>query len=87
MQSPKLRDNKGKEPFEFLMFEQEITLYDVNNYERRKSEFGTIYRYDLQTQKQKFTWQPSGLQFTIFCDILQSARKFAVKRLCWTLMK
>jgi hypothetical protein len=65
---------------EFLIFEQEIMRYDVNNYEWRKSTRGTIYGYDLQTQKQKFTWQPSGSQFTIFCDIPPSARKFTVKR-------
>jgi hypothetical protein len=65
---------------EFLIFEQELMRYDVNNYEWRKSKQGTIHGYDLQTQKKKFTWQPSGSQFTVFCDVPPSARKFTIKR-------
>jgi hypothetical protein len=65
---------------EYLVFEQELTRYDVNNYRWEKSNRGTIYGYDLSTTKHVFTWQPHGAQFTIMCDVPPSARKFTVKR-------
>jgi len=81
MQRPKLRDNKGKGPFELYPIGQipDEIIYSI----------GKLIAFNFTTGKPDidgedwgdiFTWQPHGSQFTILYDIPVSARKFKIKR-------
>lgn len=65
---------------EFSLFEHETVRYNPLDYEWRKTKIGTFWGYEKASEKHRFTWQPSGSQFTILCEIPPSARKFKIKR-------
>lgn len=65
---------------EFTLFEHDTVRYNTLDYEWRESKDGTFWGYEKATGKHRFTWQPSGAQFTILCEVPPSAIKFKVKR-------
>ena len=66
--------------FEFTLFENETIRYNTNDYEWRENIKGNLEGYDRASGQHCFTWQPHGSQFTIMCDVPQSALKFRIRR-------
>ncbi|MBQ9493024.1 MAG: hypothetical protein IJR54_04730 [Oscillibacter sp.] len=64
----------------FALFEKETLRYDVSDFEWRENKNGNFEGYHKSTEKHCFTWQPSGSQFTIICDVPSSAKRFQIKR-------
>ena len=65
---------------QFTFFENEITRFDVSDYEWRENKNGNLEGFHRSTHVHCFTWQPHGAQFTIICDVPLSAKRFQVKR-------
>lgn len=54
---------------EFLIFEKDTTRYDPELYHFTWNANGNLEGYENETQKHRFTWQPSGSQFTVIEDV------------------
>ncbi len=65
---------------EFLLFEEEIARFPVDNYEWRVNSRGNLEGRDKATSDHCFTWQPHGAQFTIFRLVPGSSRRFVINR-------
>jgi len=65
--------------FQFVLFEQDIHQYAVNDYEWRYNDNKNIEAFDNRGNRH-FTWQFSGSQLTVHYNIPASAIKFEVKR-------
>ena len=63
----------------YILFEEENQRFRTNDYIWKEKENGNIIGLDIKTNKQKFTWQPHGSQFTINTDIPVNATRFEIK--------
>ena len=60
---------KTKDFSEFLVFEVDTIRYDDELYYFEWNKNNNLQGYDKKTGKHRFTWQPSGSQFTIIEEI------------------
>lgn len=60
---------KAKDFSEFLVFELDTVRYDQELFLFRWNRNNNLEGYDKVTNKHRFTWQPSGSQFTIIEEI------------------
>lgn len=60
---------KGKDYKEYLIFETDTIRYDADLYFFEWNKNNNLEGFEKSTGKHKFTWQPSGSQFTIIEDI------------------
>lgn len=60
---------KAKDYSQFLVFETETIRYDADMFYFKWNKDNNLEGYDKQTHFHKFTWQPSGGQFTIIEEI------------------
>lgn len=60
---------KAKDFSEFLVFEVDTIRYDDELYSFEWNKNNNLEGYDKKTGKHRFTWQPSGSQFTIIEEI------------------
>lgn len=65
---------------EFTLFEYEAGRYVPGDYEWRLNKNNNFQGYDKGTNVHRFTWQPSGAQFTVIKSIPGSAYKFRITR-------
>lgn len=74
---------KGEDYTEYLLFETDTVLYDPKNYYfswHESIKGSTLWGYDKITNKHKFTWQPSGSQFTIIEPIPQERLHIKIRK-------
>ena len=64
----------------YVLFEEENHRYRTTDYEWKVNSNGNLLGYLKGTDKQCFTWQPHGSQFTIHTDIPSSARRFKLRK-------
>ena len=74
---------KGKDYSEYLLFEIDTILYQPENYyfkwhETKKGK--TLWGFEKGTDFHKFTWQPSGSQFTIIEKIPKERYHLRVRK-------
>lgn len=60
---------KSDDYSEYLLFELETIRYDADLYQFSWNPRGNLVGFEKGTNRHKFTWQPSGSQFTIIEDI------------------
>ena len=60
---------KAKDFSEFLVFEVDTIRYDDELFYFKWNKNNNLEGYDKKTGKHRFTWQPSGSQFTIIEEI------------------
>ncbi|MCY4146405.1 MAG: hypothetical protein OXF90_08085 [Chloroflexi bacterium] len=65
---------------EFVLFEEEAHRFVPDEYRWEENKRKNFCGYDRLTNKQRFTWQPHGSQFTVHRDVPHSARKFKITR-------
>ena len=63
---------------EFVLFEEEAQRFVPDDFEWSQNKNGNFIGIERSSNRQRFTWQPSGSQFTVFRDVPQSARKFSI---------
>ena len=63
---------------EFVIFEENVEEYNVQNYEWRKNTKNNLEGYEIKSGIHKFTWQPHGSQFTVKKDVPAYAKKFKI---------
>jgi hypothetical protein len=63
---------------EFLVMEHEALRYDPQQFTWTFNSNGNLIGRDVDSNVEKFTWQPSGSQFTIRQSIPSSATKFRI---------
>ena len=71
---------KSKNFSDFLLFETDTVRYDPELYYFVWNKKGNLEGFDKTTNEHKFTWQPSGSQFTIIEDIPEGRVHLKVKR-------
>ncbi|MCI8814372.1 MAG: hypothetical protein HFH61_03770 [Lachnospiraceae bacterium] len=71
---------KAKDYSEYLIFEQDTVRYDYERYSFRWNKNNNLEGYDRETDVHKFTWQPSGSQFTIIERIPEERVHIKVKK-------
>lgn len=64
----------------YVLFEEENHRYCTTDYEWKVNNNGNLVGYLINTEKQFFTWQPHGSQFTIHTQIPKTARRFKIKK-------
>lgn len=64
----------------YVLFEEENHRFRTTDYEWRVNENGNLKGFIRGTDKQLFTWQPHGSQFTIHAEIPVSAKIFTIKK-------
>ena len=62
----------------FLLFENEARRYATSEYEWRTNERNNLEGVERLTKTHRFTWQPTGSQFTVIREVPASARSFAI---------
>ena len=67
---------RNMEEGEFALFERDISPLAVNNYRWEKNERNNFEGYE--GEQHRFTWQPSGSQFTIIEEVPASACRFKI---------
>ena len=65
---------------EFVVFEEETQRFAPGDYTWRLNKRNNLEGIDKATGEHRFTWQPSGGQFTIKRTIPGSARRFSIGR-------
>lgn len=68
------------EELTFTLFEEDTRRYVPSEYEWEENERGNFEGYEIETQQHRFTWQPSGSQFSIYTHIPKNAFKFRIKK-------
>jgi hypothetical protein len=71
---------KSKDFTEYLIFEFDTVRYDDELYKFKWNKNSNLEGYDRVTGKHKFTWQPSGSQFTIIEEIPDDRLHIKIKR-------
>lgn len=71
---------KAKDFSEYLIFELDTVRYDHELYCFKWNKNNNLEGYDKKTNKHRFTWQPSGSQFTIIEEIPQERLHIKVKK-------
>lgn len=70
---------KSKDFNDYLIFEFDTVRYDPELYMFQWNNKGNLEGYDKRSKIHRFTWQPSGSQFTIIEDIPQKRLHISVK--------
>lgn len=65
---------------EFVMYEEYLEHYRINDYEWRENAQNNFEGFDRHTGEKRFAWQPHGSQFTILSTVPADAIKFRVRR-------
>ena len=71
---------KSKDYKDFLVFEFETIRYDPELYFFEWNPRMNLEGYEKSTGKHKFTWQPSGSQFTIIEDIPEKRLHISIRK-------
>ena len=71
---------KAKDFSEYLIFELDTVRYDPELYYFKWNKRNNLEGYDRATNMHKFTWQPSGSQFTIIEEIPKEKLHIKVKK-------
>lgn len=71
---------KAKNFSEYLIFELDTVRYDSELYFFKWNKNNNLEGYDKRTSMHKFTWQPSGSQFTIIEEIPEEKIHIQVKK-------
>lgn len=71
---------KSKDYNDYLVFEFDTVRYDPDLYDFKWNARNNLEGYEKSTRKHKFTWQPSGSQFTIIEDIPDKRLHISVKK-------
>ena len=71
---------KSKDYKDFLVFEFDTIRYDPELYRFEWNARMNLEGYEKSTGKHKFTWQPSGSQFTIIEDIPDKRLHISIKK-------
>ena len=71
---------KSKEYNDFLVFEFNTVRYDPELYSFCWNSRGNLEGHERSTGKHRFTWQPSGSQFTIIEDIPHKRLHIGIKQ-------
>ncbi len=64
----------------YVLFEEESHRFRTADYEWKINSNGNLKGFLCGTDKQLFTWQPHGSQFTIHAEIPDSAKQFTIKK-------
>ena len=70
---------KGPQLRELTIYEKETVAFDVDRYSWTLNQRGNLIGADLVTGKHRFTWQPSGSQFTIIDDVPAEAMRLRLR--------
>ncbi|MCI9332577.1 MAG: hypothetical protein HFG05_10475 [Oscillibacter sp.] len=71
---------KSKDYSDYLVFEFDTVRYDPELYFFKWNSRMNLEGYEKTTKRHKFTWQPSGSQFTIIEDIPDKRLHISVKK-------
>ena len=71
---------KAKDFSEYLIFELDTVRYDPELYYFEWNKNNNLEGYDRNSGMHKFTWQPSGSQFTIIEEIPENKLHIRVKK-------
>ena len=71
---------KAKDFSEYLIFELDTVRYDHELYSFKWNKNNNLEGYDKAADIHKFTWQPSGSQFTIIEEIPEEKLHIKVKK-------
>lgn len=71
---------KSKDYKDFLVFEFDTIRYDPELYYFKWNPRMNLEGYEKSTGKHKFTWQPSGSQFTIIEDIPEKRLHISIRK-------
>ena len=71
---------KAKDYSEYLVFEFDTVRYDPELYYFKWNKRNNLEGYDKKDHTHRFTWQPSGSQFTIIEDIPDNRIHLSVKK-------
>lgn len=70
---------KAKDYHDYLVFEFDTVRYDPELHYFKWNKDNNLEGYEKATDKHRFTWQPSGSQFTIIEDIPEQRLHISVK--------
>ncbi|NOT16247.1 MAG: hypothetical protein HOP21_11910 [Methylotenera sp.] len=71
---------RSQDLLSYVLFEEENHRFRTTDYEWKENKAGNLKGFLKGTDKQMFTWQPHGSQFTIHVDVPPSAKKFTLKK-------
>lgn len=71
---------KSKDYGEYLIFEFDTIRYDPELFYFKWNRRNNLEGYEKSTNEHKFTWQPSGSQFTIIENIPETRMHIAIKK-------
>lgn len=71
---------KAKDYSEYLVFELDTVRYDPELYFFIWNKNNNLEGHEKGSEKHKFTWQPSGSQFTIIEEIPENKWHIKIKR-------
>lgn len=71
---------KSKDYSDFLVFEFDTVRYDPELYFFKWNARMNLEGYEKSTKRHKFTWQPSGSQFTIIEDIPDKRLHISIRK-------
>lgn len=71
---------KSKDLTKFTVFETDTVLYPVDRYKWERNKKGNLEGREIATNFHKFTWQPSGSQFTIIEAVPSKKLSFRIKK-------
>ena len=71
---------KAKDFSEYLIFELDTVRYDYELYYFKWNRNNNLEGYERGSDLHKFTWQPSGSQFTIIEEIPEDKTHIKVKK-------
>ena len=67
------------EKLTFTLFEEDTRRFVPSEYEWEENDGGNFEGFEIETQQHRFTWQPSGSQFSKYTSIPKNAFKFRIK--------
>lgn len=70
---------KGPQLHELTIYEKETMAFDVDRFSWAWNSNGNLVGSDLVTGNHRFTWQPSGSQFTIVDEVPDDALKLKLR--------
>jgi len=71
---------KSKDYKDYLVFEFDTVRYDPELYYFKWNKRGNLEGYEKSTNEHRFTWQPSGSQFTIIENIPKERLHVSIKQ-------
>lgn len=71
---------KSNDLTEFAVFETETVRYPPDRYKWERNKKGNLEGFDAETGLHRFTWQPSGSQFTIIESVPESRICFRIRK-------